>query len=79
MVYDITNSETLHKEADYWIKDVKANAPAHLILALAGNKSDLYEKKQVPLQELQTYASRNHIDLYNETSAMNNTGINEIF
>ena len=52
VVYDITQKDTLYNEAEYWIKDVQANAPEHLILALAGNKCDLFDKQEVPLSEL---------------------------
>ena len=44
VVYDITKKETLFHEAEHWIKDIRDNAPSNLILALAGNKSDLFEK-----------------------------------
>jgi Ras-related protein Rab-5C len=40
-VFDITNKATL-ENAENWIKDLKSFAPAHIIIGLAGNKSDLY-------------------------------------
>ena len=43
VVYDITRADTLHQEAAEWIKDLRANAPEHLTIALAGNKSDMYQ------------------------------------
>ena len=79
VVYDITKKNTLYSEAEHWIKDVKANAPPHLIIGLCGNKSDLYQNQEVPLNELQQFASKHSIDVFNEASALNNTGINEIF
>ena len=41
IVYDITRNDTLFQEAERWIRDIKENAPSHIILALAGNKNDL--------------------------------------
>ena len=42
VVYDITKKNTLFGEAEHWIKDLRENAPPHVIIALVGNKSDLY-------------------------------------
>ena len=44
VVYDITKQNSLHQEAEHWIKDLKENAPSNVIIGLAGNKSDLYRK-----------------------------------
>ena len=42
VVYDITKKDTLFREAEHWIKDLRENAPPHVIIALVGNKSDLF-------------------------------------
>ena len=42
VVYDITKQNTLTTEAAHWIKDLRENAPPHVIIALVGNKSDLF-------------------------------------
>ena len=52
VVYDITKRDTLFGEAEHWIKDLKENAPSNVIIALAGNKSDLYRKQEISLAEL---------------------------
>ena len=79
VVYDITKKETLQKEADHWIKDLKENAPSNVIIGLAGNKSDLFKKHEVSLAELNSFANKHSISLFNETSAKKDQGINEIF
>ena len=79
VVYDITKKDTLFMEAEHWIKDIKANAPGHVIIALCGNKSDLYENQQVSLADLQLFSSKHGIDLSNEASAKTDSGVNEIF
>ena len=43
VVYDVTNPASLDVDALHWIKDLKANAPDHVILGLCGNKVDLIE------------------------------------
>ena len=67
------------RHAEYWVKDIRENAPDNCILALAGNKSDMYEKSQVSLTELQTFSMSHKIDIYNECSAKTNTGVTDIF
>ena len=52
VVYDITKKNTLYQEAEHWIKDLRENAPRHVIIALVGNKGDLYQNQEVTLSEL---------------------------
>ena len=52
VVYDITNKNSLLNDAEHYIRDVRDNAPGNCIIALVGNKSDLYDKQQVSLGEL---------------------------
>ena len=49
VVYDITKRNSLFTEAEHWIKDLKELAPSSTIIALAGNKSDLYKQQEVSL------------------------------
>ena len=46
LVYDITNAESFEKLENYWINVVKDNTE-NIILGIAGNKIDLYEKEKV--------------------------------
>ena len=41
---------------DFWIGELKENSPQDIILAIVGNKSDLYENEQVSLKEGQELA-----------------------
>ena len=79
VVYDITSRKSLEVEAEHWIRDLRENAPGHVIIGLAGNKSDMYKKQEVSLADLQAFANRHSITIFNETSAKKDTGINEIF
>ena len=74
-MYDITRADTLHNEAVQWISDLKESAPAHLTIALTGNKCDLFDKQEVPVGELNQFAMKNGIKLFNESSAKTNVGI----
>ena len=42
----------MFKDAEYWIKDIKENAPSNVIIGLVGNKSDLYKNQEISLKEL---------------------------
>jgi small GTP-binding protein len=78
LVYDITVRDTFEKLKEYWIKEIKDNAPSDIIIALAGNKSDNYEFEVVSLKEGQDLAKQ--IDaIYKSTSAMLSNVIEELF
>jgi len=47
LVYDITRKTSFDEIKNYWYQQLKDNAPKKLIIAVAGNKSDLYEKEEV--------------------------------
>ena len=50
-----------------------------MILALAGNKSDMYKNQEVSMADAQKYTSTGNIPIFKECSAKSNEGINEIF
>jgi len=77
VVYDITNVETFDK-AKEWIKELQRQASPSIIIALAGNKSDLSAKRKVEVVDAQAYADDNGI-LFMETSAKTAANVNEIF
>ena len=78
LVYDITRRESFDKIKNFWIKEIKENAPSDIILALAGNKSDNYENEVVNLAEGKQLAKE--IDaIFQSTSAMLSHGIEELF
>ncbi len=78
LVYDITRRDTFDKIKNFWVKEIKENAPSDIILALAGNKSDNYENEVVNLSEGKKLAKE--IDaIFQSTSAMLSHGIDELF
>jgi len=63
---------------NYWYEQVKDIPTENLILAIAGNKCDLYEKRQVENEEGEEFAKSINA-IFVETSAKNDSGIDELF
>ena len=78
LVYDITRKDSFEELKNYWYIEVRDNSPKDVIIAIAANKSDLYEFEEVNNEDLQSFANSINA-IYKETSALNGTGINELF
>ena len=78
LVYDITRRDSFEKLKEFWIKELKENAPSDIILAIAGNKSDNYEFEVVSLREGKELAEEVNA-IFRSTSAMLAHGIDELF
>ncbi|CAJ0929655.1 unnamed protein product [Ranitomeya imitator] len=77
VVFDITKPETFDR-AKAWVKELQRQASPNIVIALAGNKSDLSEKRMVEFEEAQTYAEDTGL-LFMETSAKTAMNVNELF
>jgi small GTP-binding protein len=55
VVYDITKKETFDN-IDRWITELKKNAEPDVTIILIGNKCDLNEERQIPIEEGQNKA-----------------------
>ena len=77
VVYDITNQDTFTR-AKNWVRELQRQARPDIVIALAGNKSDLGNKRAVEYEEAQAYSEENGL-LFMETSAKNANNVNEIF
>ncbi|XP_075212723.1 RAS oncogene family member Rab5 [Lycorma delicatula] len=77
VVYDITNQDTFGR-AKTWVKELQRQASPTIVIALAGNKADLANKRSVEYDEAQTYAEENGL-LFMETSAKTAMNVNDIF
>lgn len=77
VVYDITSAETFER-AKTWVLELQKQASPNIVIALAGNKSDMVNKRAVEIQEAQAYADDNRL-LFMETSAKTAMNVNEIF
>ncbi|CAL9690474.1 unnamed protein product [Knipowitschia caucasica] len=77
VVFDITKPDTFER-AKAWVKELQRQASPNIVIALAGNKADLSEKRLVEFEEAQTYAEDTGL-LFMETSAKTAMNVNELF
>ena len=77
IIYDITNRESF-KNLENWLGEIEKNASDKVLKILIGNKCDLEQEREIQFEEGQAFANRNGMQFI-ETSAKNNTNINEAF
>jgi len=77
VVYDITNKQSFMR-AKAWVKELQRQGNQSMVIALAGNKLDLADQRQVDPEEAKSYADENSI-FFMETSAKTNQNVSEIF
>ncbi|KAF9594727.1 hypothetical protein IFM89_034710 [Coptis chinensis] len=77
VVYDITSPESFNK-AQYWVKELQKHGSPDIVMALVGNKADLQDSRQVPIQDAMDYAEKNGM-FFIETSAKTADNINQLF
>jgi small GTP-binding protein len=78
LVYDVTNKNSFESMKNFWYGQIQDFGSKNIILGVAGNKCDMYEKEEVNENEGKEFAES--IGAFFEiTSAKNNTGINELF
>ncbi|CAA0823841.1 Ras-related protein RABF2b [Striga hermonthica] len=73
IVYDITNQASFER-AKKWVQELQAQGNPNMVMALAGNKSDLLDGRK----EAQAYAQENGL-FFMETSAKTATNVNDVF
>ena len=78
LVYDITNKNSFESLKNFWYKEIMDNTISDVILAIVGNKSDLYENEQVTDDEGKAYAKEKNA-IFKSTSALSNRGIDSLF
>ncbi|XP_012670782.1 ras-related protein Rab-31 isoform X1 [Clupea harengus] len=77
IVYDITkldSFQTLKK----WVKELKEHGPENIVVAIAGNKNDLGDIREVPMKEAKDFAE-SIAAIFIETSARNAVNVEELF
>lgn len=77
LVYAIDNRKSFDNIGK-WMKQIKDNAAADVVIILVGNKCDLSKTRAVTTDEAKALAESYNIDFY-ETSAKDNVNIEEIF
>ncbi|XP_065913359.1 ras-related protein Rab-22A-like [Dysidea avara] len=77
VVYDITNQATFNVLRD-WIRELQKLGPPNIVLAIAGNKSDLTENREISTEEGKGFAEEIGA-VFSETSALTATNVAELF
>ena len=78
LVYDVTDRISFNEVKDYWYNQIKENSNKDVIIAIAANKSDLYETREVSNEDGEEFAKS--VDaIFASTSAKNDSGITSLF
>lgn len=77
VTYDITNKDSFVR-AQTWIAELQKQGSPNIMIALAGNKSDLDNIRAVQFEEGRAFADENHL-LFMETSAKSSLNVTELF
>ena len=78
MVYDIRNRESFENIKKYWSQQLKDSGVQNIVLAIAGNKCDIFNEEEVSESEAREYAESIGA-VFKLTSCKENIGINELF
>ncbi|XP_041376392.1 ras-related protein Rab-22A-like [Gigantopelta aegis] len=77
IVYDVTREGTF-RAVKSWVQELKRQGSPNIVLAIAGNKSDLDDLREVRTKDAQDYA--NDINaIFCETSALTATNVPKLF
>ncbi|CAO3598479.1 unnamed protein product [Absidia cylindrospora] len=77
VVYDITQTSSLDK-AKSWVDELQRQADPDIVIALAGNKTDLEARRAIETKTAQEYADEAGL-LFFETSAKTAHNVTELF
>lgn len=77
LVYDITRRETFEHILS-WLEDAREHSNSDMVIILVGNKCDLEHRREVPQDTAREFAHKHGL-LFLETSAKNNTNVEEAF
>ncbi|CAB3996907.1 ras-related Rab-31 [Paramuricea clavata] len=77
VVYDITNQGSFYALQD-WIKEIKRYGPGECVVAIAGNKCDLQDQREISTESAREYAESVEA-IFAETSALSSRNVQELF
>ena len=77
VVYDITDKDSF-LNINFWMENIKKNAPENVKLILVGNKCDLANERKVTIEDGENKARNYNIKFF-ESSAKDGTNVNELF
>ena len=78
LVYDITRKQSFDEIKNYWYKQLIECAPSDIVVGLAGNKADLFDREQVNEDDAKAFAKEIQA-IFKPTSAMTAIGIDDLF
>ena len=79
LVYDITNQESLDSLKTLWYPDLKKYGEKYQVLAVVGNKCDLYESDNLADEEQAKAFAKEINGTFMLTSAKSGDGIDKLF
>jgi Ras-related protein Rab-22 len=77
VVYDITRAASF-KTLKTWVEELRNQGPKEIAIAIAGNKADLEESREVDRAAAQAYAEEIGA-MYLETSAKDDVNVQDVF
>mmetsp|Transcript_32836 Transcript_32836/g.78180 ORF Transcript_32836/g.78180 Transcript_32836/m.78180 type:complete len:198 (-) Transcript_32836:86-679(-) len=77
VVFDITRA-TSFATLKSWVRELKQQGPEDIVIAIAGNKSDLAPQREVEEEDAREYAAEIGA-IYIETSAKADTNVKQLF
>ncbi|RDA93732.1 hypothetical protein CP533_0247 [Ophiocordyceps camponoti-saundersi (nom. inval.)] len=82
LVFDLSRKNTFQHVTD-WLNDLRQIAEPDIVVVLVGNKADLtqqdHNKREVTREEAETWAKRNGVMEYVETSAKSGENVEKAF
>ncbi|CAI9279620.1 unnamed protein product [Lactuca saligna] len=78
IVYDITRSITF-ENVQRWLKELRDHTDQNIVIMLVGNRMDQANLRSVQKEDAKTFAERENINLFMETSALNTLNVNNAF
>ena len=77
-VYDITTEYSFNELKNYWYEETRSNSDGSPILAVVGNKIDLYKEQKVSNNDGKEFAEKIGA-IFQTTSAQSDSGISTLF
>ncbi|BFZ19284.1 hypothetical protein BsWGS_22323 [Bradybaena similaris] len=77
IVYDVTRETSFHA-VKAWVHELQRHGPSKIVIAIAGNKCDLEDLREVRYNDAEEYA-REIGAIFCETSAMTASNVPELF
>ena len=78
LVYAINNLKSF-KNLDIWLNDIKVNSNPDIKIFLIGNKKDLEDKREIPLDNATKFVKDHGLHMFKEASAKTGFNAQEIF